>query len=62
MLQLKNWQKALDEGNADSGVIACGQCVGLIHEIKMVKEVIEDTVRDAQTLIERLSSLIRKEP
>ena len=55
-------KKALDEGNADSAVIACGQCVGLIHEIKTVKEVIEETIRDAQTLIERLSTLIRKEP
>jgi NAD(P)H-dependent flavin oxidoreductase YrpB (nitropropane dioxygenase family) len=55
-------KKALDEGNADSAVIACGQCVGLIHEIKTVKEVIEETVRDAQTLLERLSTLIRKEP
>ena len=55
-------KKALDEGNADSAVIACGQCVGLIHEIKTVKEVIEETVRDAQTLIERLQTVIRKEP
>ena len=54
-------KKALDEGNPDSAVIACGQCVGLIHEIKTVKEVIEDTVRDAQTLLEKLSILIRKE-
>jgi NADH:quinone reductase (non-electrogenic) len=54
-------KKALDEGNPDCAVIACGQCVGLIHEIKTVKEVIEDTVRDAQTLLEKLSILIRKE-
>jgi NADH:quinone reductase (non-electrogenic) len=55
-------KKALDEGNLDSAIIACGQCVGLIHEIKTVKEVIEDTVRDAQTLLGKLSTLIRKEP
>jgi nitronate monooxygenase len=55
-------KKALDEGDLDSAVIACGQCVGLIHEIKTVKEVIEETVRDAQTLLEKLSTLIRKEP
>ena len=55
-------KKALDEGNLDSAVIACGQCVGLIHEIKTVKEVIEETVRDAQTLLGKLSTFIRKEP
>jgi NAD(P)H-dependent flavin oxidoreductase YrpB (nitropropane dioxygenase family) len=55
-------KKALDEGDPDSAVIACGQCVGLIHEIKTVKEVIEDTVRDAETLLEKLSTLSRKEP
>jgi NADH:quinone reductase (non-electrogenic) len=55
-------KKALDEGDLDSAVIACGQCVGLIHEIKTVKEVIEELVRDAQTLLETLLTLIRKEP
>jgi NAD(P)H-dependent flavin oxidoreductase YrpB (nitropropane dioxygenase family) len=54
-------KKALAEGNLDSAVIACGQCVGLIHEIKSVKEVIDEIIRGARTLIGKLDSLAGRE-
>ena len=54
-------KKALAEGNLDSAVIACGQCVGLIHEIKSVKEVIDEIIRGARTLIGKLDSLADRE-
>ena len=54
-------KKALVEGNLDSAVIACGQCVGLIHEIKSVKEVIDEIIRGARTLIGKLDSLADRE-
>jgi nitronate monooxygenase len=50
-------QKALLEGDLEGAVIACGQCVGLIHEIKTVKEVIEEIIQGAQSLLKKLNSL-----
>jgi NAD(P)H-dependent flavin oxidoreductase YrpB (nitropropane dioxygenase family) len=50
-------KSALTEGDLDSTVIACGQCVGLIHDIKSVKEVIEEIIQGAQTLLEKLNSM-----
>lgn len=52
--------KALQEGDLEDAVIACGQCVGLIHEIKSVKEVIEETIQGAQSILQRLNGLINK--
>ena len=52
-------QKALSDGDLEGAIIACGQCVGLINEIKSVKEVIEDIVQGAQSILERLNSLVR---
>jgi NAD(P)H-dependent flavin oxidoreductase YrpB (nitropropane dioxygenase family) len=49
-------QKALLEGDLESAIIACGQCVGLIHEIKSVKEVIEEIVQGAQSILQNLNS------
>ncbi len=54
-------KKALDEGDLDGAVIACGECVGLIHEIKTVKEVINDTIKQAQYVLERLNSMNGRE-
>ena len=52
-------QKALLEGDLEGAIISCGQCVGLIHEIKSVKEVIEETIQGAQAILARLNSLVR---
>ncbi|HSB05077.1 MAG TPA: nitronate monooxygenase [Thermodesulfobacteriota bacterium] len=50
-------KKALCEGDLNSAVIACGQCVGLIHDIKSVKEVIEEITQGAQTILQKLSAM-----
>jgi nitronate monooxygenase len=52
-------QKALLEGDLEGAIIACGQCVGLIHEIKSVKQVIEEMIQGAQSILQRLNSLVR---
>ncbi|MEW6376898.1 MAG: nitronate monooxygenase [Thermodesulfobacteriota bacterium] len=52
-------QKALQEGDLEGSVIACGQCVGLIHEIKSVQEVINEIIQGAQSILEKLNSLVR---
>ena len=52
-------EKALSEGDLDSAVIACGQCVGLIRGIQSVKEVIEEIIQGAQILLEKLNRMKR---
>ena len=52
-------KKALAEGDVDNAVIACGQCVGLIHDIKPVKQVIEEMIQGTQVLLEKLRSIKR---
>lgn len=47
-------RKVLMEGDLDAGVVSCGQVVGLIKEIKPVREVIEDIVQGARDICERL--------
>jgi NAD(P)H-dependent flavin oxidoreductase YrpB (nitropropane dioxygenase family) len=51
-------QKALLEGDLEGAIIACGQCVGLIHEIKSVKEVIEEMIQGAQSILMNLNSML----
>jgi nitronate monooxygenase len=46
--------KAFQEGDIDAGVIACGQVVGMIDELKNVKEVIDEIIDDAQVICRRL--------
>jgi NADH:quinone reductase (non-electrogenic) len=53
-------RNAYQEGDGDEVVIGCGQCVGLIHEIKSVKEVIEDMIRDAQSILQKLNTMKEK--
>ncbi|MGB7573316.1 MAG: nitronate monooxygenase, partial [Thermodesulfobacteriota bacterium] len=48
---------AYQKGDVDGAIIGCGQCVGLIHEIKSVKEVIEDIIQDAQSILQKLNSM-----
>lgn len=49
-------QKALKEGDLEGALIACGQCVGLIREIKSVREVIEEIIQGAQSLLKNLNN------
>jgi len=51
---------AYQEGDADRTIIGCGQCVGLIDEIKSVKDVIEDMIQDAQFILQKLNSMKAK--
>ena len=47
-------QEAFQEGDLEGAFIACGQCVGLIHEIKSVREVMEEIVQGAQNILQKL--------
>ena len=48
-------QRMFKEGDVDIGVMACSQGVGLVHEVKPVIDVIEEMVREALAIRNRLS-------
>lgn len=49
---------AWTSGDLQSATIACGQNVGLIHEVKTVKEVIDDIIGGAREIAARLSGIV----
>jgi NAD(P)H-dependent flavin oxidoreductase YrpB (nitropropane dioxygenase family) len=49
---------AYDSGDPDGAPIACGQIAGLIDEIKSVGQIIEDTISEADGLLDRLNGLV----
>lgn len=50
--------KALEAGNVDESLLACGQIVGLVHDIPTVKELVERTMEEATALYERLGKTL----
>lgn len=53
----KGGRDAYQSGDLDAGIIACGQVVGRIHEIKSCEEIIRDIVEEAEKITSRLSGL-----
>ena len=51
-------RRALFEGDTEGGTFAVGQCVGLIKEVKSIKDVIEDIVNEAEVIINRLQNVL----
>jgi nitronate monooxygenase len=49
--------KAFQDDEIDSGVISCGQVVGVIDTLKSVKEVIDEIVEDAREIYRRLGNM-----
>jgi nitronate monooxygenase len=52
-------REAWTSGDLEGATIACGQNVGLIHEVKTVKEVIDDIVSDARKISGRLNAIVK---
>lgn len=48
-------REAYLSGDVDCGTIACGQAVGLIHEIRSCKEIIDEIVTEAEAVLARLN-------
>ena len=46
-----------EEGNIDAGIFACGQSVGRIRNIQIVKELINDIVSEAKQTTEKLGRI-----
>lgn len=53
----KHGRKCLIEGDLDGGTLAMGQCVGLINEVKTIKQVIDEIMDGAGTVISRLQKI-----
>jgi len=53
----KGGRAAYQSGDLNAGIIACGQVVGRIHEIKSCAEIIQDIVQEAQSIAGRLGGL-----
>jgi len=49
--------KSLQEGDADGGMIACGQVIGLIDDLKSVQEVIQEMVNGAEEIYHRFREI-----
>jgi nitronate monooxygenase len=52
-------QEAWLSGDLDGATIACGQNVGLIHDVKTVKEVIDDIINGARDIAARLNGIVQ---
>ena len=50
-------RKTFDEGDIDTGIVPCGQVVGLIHDIPNVQEVVHNMVHGARDIAGRLHNL-----
>jgi nitronate monooxygenase len=48
----------VDSGSIDEGLVSLGQCVGLIHDIPTVKELIDRIVEEAVEVRQRLDKII----
>jgi nitronate monooxygenase len=46
------------EGNLTDGIFAIGQSIGLIEEIKPVRNVIEDVLTEAETIMKRINQIV----
>lgn len=52
--------KAIESGDVEGAMLACGQVVGLIHDIPTVKELIDRIMEEATTIYERLGKTLGK--
>jgi len=50
-------KQALEEGDINKGVIACGQVVGLMYDVPSVREIIQGIIGEAKAVGQRLQSI-----
>ncbi len=50
-------RKMYFEGDPDAGLLACGQGIGLVKEIKPVKEIVSEILEEATNALQRLNRL-----
>jgi NAD(P)H-dependent flavin oxidoreductase YrpB (nitropropane dioxygenase family) len=54
-------RRAFQEGDLESAILSCGQGVGLVREIKNVREVIEEIVQGAKPILQKLNAMAHTE-
>jgi enoyl-[acyl-carrier protein] reductase II len=47
--------RAVRQGDVESGVVICGQITGMLHDIKPVKQIMEDICKEAQEILKGFS-------
>jgi len=52
----ENAKKMYDEGDIDAGILACGQGVGLAHDIPTLRELFDRIAKDADAVLHRLAA------
>jgi nitronate monooxygenase len=50
-------REAMTSGDVKTGMMSCGQVVGLIHDVPTVKEVVDRIINEASEIMDRLSRL-----
>lgn len=53
----KNGKKAIETGEYENALIACGQCVGLIKDNPTVEQLIQDIIEESTQVIEKLNAV-----
>jgi nitronate monooxygenase len=53
----QRYKKLLESGDFNDGICTSGQCVGLIHDIPSVEELIKRIMMEAAEVRERLNTL-----
>jgi nitronate monooxygenase len=56
LLSGKRGLELYETGNLDRGLIACGQVIGLVHDIPTVKELIERIIKEAEEVISNINA------
>lgn len=56
----QRFKKLLESGNLNDGVCSCGQCVGLIHDVPSIKELIDRIMTEATNVLHRLNAMDKK--
>lgn len=52
----KNTKKTYDEGDLDAGILACGQGVGLMHDIPSMQELFDRMMGEAEGVVNRFAT------
>jgi nitronate monooxygenase len=56
LLSGKRGLELYETGALDRGLVACGQVIGLVHDIPTVKELIDRIVKEAEEVISRIAA------
>jgi NAD(P)H-dependent flavin oxidoreductase YrpB (nitropropane dioxygenase family) len=56
LLSGKRGLELYETGNLDRGLVACGQVIGLVHDIPTVKDLIDRVIKEAEEVVSRINA------